>query len=411
MQGIPYKRQGRWFQELLIAGLTFCAMLPYIAVSVIMPDIMQTFGADITTVALAMTVQLVMSGMCMFIGSMVSDRIGAVKTAKVGITCLFLGALIQGIAPSIGIFIVGRAIAGLGQGLGTVNASPLVSSWFDGKERSYALTCNSMASMIAIALTVAIIRPLSAALGGWQRAYLAYAVFTLVFVVLWMLFGRSNPELEAQAARKQQMAAAMGKGPSSLSLALKEPQCWKCMIFFGLFIIVDTARATFMPTFMGSVGIPEGILTTATSMLSLVGMVGSLLGGVLVAQIWCRKPIVLTGAIGYIIAGLLCTFVTAPMPNALFVILLGFFYNITITANSMLMIENAMGKNPMMISGGVAMMSGVGMLLTIVVSPIFSGLMNSFGMAMAFRIFFLVMIIGVVAVISEVETGRKPQAQ
>lgn len=183
------------------------------------------------------------------------------------------------------------------------------------------------------------------------------------------------------------------------------------MIFFGLFIIVDTARATFMPTFMGSVGIPEGILTTATRMLSLVGMVGSLLGGVLVAQIWCRKPIVLTGTIGYIIAGLLCTFVTAPMPNALFVILLGFFYNITITANSMLMIENAMGKNPMMISGGVAMMSGVGMLLTIVVSPIFSGLMNSFGMAMAFRIFFLVMIIGVVAVISEVETGRKPQAQ
>lgn len=411
MQGTPYKREGRWFQEVLIAGITFCAMLPYIAVSVIMPDIMQTFGADIGIVALAMTVQLVMSGLCMFIGSMVSDRIGAVKTAKVGITCLFIGALIQGIAPSIGIFIVGRAIAGLGQGLGTVNASPLISSWFDGKERSYALTFNSMGSMISIALTVAIIRPLSAALGGWQRAYLAYAVFTLVFVVLWMLFGKGNPELDAQVAQKQQMAAAMGKGPSSLSLALKEAQCWKCMIFFGLFIIVDTARATFMPTFMGSIGIPEGILTTATSMLSLVGMVGSLLGGVLVAQIWCRKPIVLTGAIGYIIAGLLCTFVTAPVPNAFFVILLGFFYNLTITANSMLMIENAMAKNPMMISGGVAMMSGVGMLLTIIVSPIFTALTGSFGMAMAFRIFFLVMIVGAIAVMSEVETGRKPQAQ
>ncbi len=72
------------------------------------------------------------------------------------------------------------------------------------------------------------------------------------------------------------------------------------------------------------------------------------------------------------------------MPNALFVILLGFFYNITITANSM--------------------------LLTIVVSPIFTALSGSFGMAMAFRIFFLVMIIGVISVISEKETGRKPQA-
>lgn len=54
--------------------------------------------------------------------------------------------------------------------------------------------------------------------------------------------------------------------------------------------------------------------------------------------------------------------------------------------------------------------AGVGMLLTIVVSPIFTALSGSFGMAMAFCIFFLVMIIGVISVISEKETGRKPQA-
>lgn len=50
------------------------------------------------------------------------------------------------------------------------------------------------------------------------------------------------------------------------------------------------------------------------------------------------------------------------------------------------------------------------MLLTIVVSPIFTAFSGSFGMAMAFCIFFLVMIIGVISVISEKETGRKPQA-
>lgn len=114
-----------------------------------------------------------------------------------------------------------RACAGLGQGLGTVNASPLVSSWFDGKERSYALTLNSMSSMIAIALTVAIIRPLSAALGGWQMAYLAYAAFTLVFVVLWMVFGRSNPELEAQAVQKSRWQPPWAKAPAlSASLSM-----------------------------------------------------------------------------------------------------------------------------------------------------------------------------------------------
>ena len=409
MEGTAYQRPGRWFQQVLVMSIVVCAMLPYIAVSVIMPDIMQTFGADITAVALAMTVQLVMAGLCMFIGSFVTDRIGAVMTVKAGMVFLFVGALLQGIAPSIGLFIVGRALSGLGQGLGTIAATPIITSWFDGKERSYAMTFNSMASMIAIAVTVAIIRPLSTATGGWQHAFLVYAGFTGVFMVLWLLFGKKSPELAAQEEMQKQMAASMGKGQSSLLLALKEPQCWKIMIFFGLYIIVDTARATFLPTFMGTMGIPEGTITSATSLLSLIGIVGSLLGGILVAQIWCRKPIVLISVIGYMVAGLLCTFVSVPLLNAFFVVLLGFFYNLCITANSMLNIENAMAKNPMIISGGVAMMSGVGMLLTIVVSPIFTSLMNSMGMAMAFRIFFLSLIVGVIAVLMMTETGRKPE--
>ena len=410
MDGVPFKRKGRWFQEVLICSIVVCAMLPYLAATMIMGDIMQTFNADISVVGLSITVQLVAAGVCMFIGSAIGDRIGALKTVKLGICCLAAGALIQAFAPNVGIFIAGRALAGFGQGLGTVMATPIISTWFEGKERSYAMTINSICSALAIAATVAVIGPLSAALGGWQKAFLVYAVINIIFAVLWLVAGKTSPELEAQEKAQKEQAAAIGKSQSSLGLALKDAQCWKIMIFFGIFIIVDTARATFLPTFLGTVGIPAGTITTAVSLFSIAGMIGSLIGGILVAQVPMRKPILLVAAVVYLICGVLTTTITSPVPITLLIILLGFFYNVPVTASSMLLIEYAMGKNPMMISGGVAMMSGVGMLLTIAVSPLFTSFAGGMGMGGAFRVFYIALVISVIAAFLAKETGRK-QAQ
>ncbi|MDO5106698.1 MAG: MFS transporter [Coriobacteriaceae bacterium] len=407
MDGVPFKRKGRWFQEVLIVSIVVCAMLPYIAATMIMGDIMQTFNADMSIVGLSVTVQLVASGVCMFIGSAIGDRIGALKTVQLGMICLALGALIQSFAPSIGIFIAGRALSGFGQGLGTVMATPIISTWFEGKERSYAMTINSIFSALAIAATVAIIGPLSAALGGWQRGFLVYAIITCVFAVLWLIAGKASPELEAQEQAQKEQAAAMGKQQSSLGIALKDAQCWKIMIFFGIFIIVDTARATFLPTFLGTIGIPEATITTAVSMFSIAGMIGSLAGGILVAQMPFRKPILLISTACYLICGVLSTLIVSPVPNSILVILLGLFYNLPVTASSMLLIEYGMKKNPMLISGGVAMMSGVGMLLTIAVSPIFTAFSTGMGMDGAFRVFYLALIVSIIAAFLAQETGQK----
>ena len=53
MEGTPFKRKGRWFQAILVTAITFCAMLPYIAPSILMGDIMQTYGCSQTTAGLS----------------------------------------------------------------------------------------------------------------------------------------------------------------------------------------------------------------------------------------------------------------------------------------------------------------------------------------------------------------------
>ena len=410
LTGEPFKRPYRFVIAPLYLSITFCAMLPYISPSIFMGDIMQTFGCDLSLAGLSMTMQLVVSGICFFIGSIIMGTIGMLRTCKMSIWCLLAGCVLSAFAPNIYIFLLARVIAGFGQGL-SVGLTPFLTTWFKDKERSMMITFNGISSAVALALSVALCRPLANALGSWQNALLVYAAVNLIFALLWTFLGRMSPEGEAQEAAQKQQAAAAGKQQSGLSLALKQPQFWKIMVFAGLFIVVDTARATFLPTYMIQEGVSETLTTTATSLLSIFGMIGSLLGGILVTKVWARKPLMYTAAAAYAIVGLLLTFIPVPIVRVVLCIALGFIYYIPITAQSTLIIEYSFGIDPRMISGGIAMASGVGMLLTLIVSPIFTAITTAAGMTTAFRIFFAVMVVGIIAIFTAKETGRKPEGK
>ncbi len=409
MEDAPFKRKGRWFQAVLVMSITFCAMLSYIAPSILMGDIMQTFGASQETAGLAMSVQLAMFGVCMFIGSFITDRFGKTNTLKLGMCCVFAGTLISYFAPNMTIFIIARVISGFGQGM-TVCGAAQIATWFEGKERSLAVTLMSMGSMVAIAISVAVSRPLATALGKWQNVWLVYAAFSVIFVVLWLVFGKDSPEGIEMEKQQKETAAATGKKQSSLGLAVKDPQSWYLMIYFLFFTVIDTVRATFLPSYLVEVGVGEKIMTVAMSLLSIVGMAGSLIGGILVTKIWRRKPLLYIGVVGYIICGLLLTVFHQSLPAAIFTILLGFFYNIPLTANTMLMIEYGMSENPQMIPGMGAMMSGVGLLMTLAVSPVYTSLSASMGSTGAFRVSFIALIVSFIMIFFRKETGIKPEA-
>lgn len=407
LTGQPYRRPYRFVIAPLYLSITFCAMLPYISPSIYMGDIMQTFGCDLSLAGLSMTMQLVIAGICFFVGSIIMGKIGMLRTCQLSIWSLLVGCVLSAFAPNIYVFLVARAIAGFGQGL-SVGLTPFLTTWFKDKEQSMMITFNGICSAIALALSVALCRPLANALGTWQTALLVYAAITLVFALGWTFLGRMSPEGEAQEAAQKEQAAG-GKQQSGLSLALKQPQFWKVMVYAGLFIVVDTARATFLPTYMIQEGISETLTTTATSLLSIFGMIGSLLGGILVTKLWARKPLMYTATALYAIAGLALTIIPVPMVRVILCIALGFIYYIPITAQSTLIIEYSFAIDPRMISGGIAMASGVGMLLTLIVSPIFSAITAAADMTTAFRIFFAAMFISSLVILTAKETGRKPE--
>lgn len=138
---------------------------------------------------------------------------------------------------------------------------------------------------------------------------------------------------------------------------------------------------------------------------------GSLLGGVLCAQTWRRKPIMLASLCLYILVGFGLTVFTSSGIIIVLALAAGMLYFVPIAAQSNIMIETKQPFDPTILGGAASICSGIGQLLCVVVSFLFSAVAAASSMATAYRVFFSLCILGVIGCLLLKETGRKPEAQ
>lgn len=411
-KGTPFRRPYRFVMAIMILIVPFCTMVPYVAPAVFMADIMETFGVDMSLAGLSMTIQLGATGICMFIGSFIQDRLGIRKSIILSIWAMALGNAIGFLAPNIGIFLFARFVSGFGQGLYSVSMTPCITTWFADKERTYMITFNTAANSVFLAISYSIGRPLCTLLGSWQRVIGAYAAVIAVVALIWTFFSKDSREGIATDQQQIQMSAATEKKQSSLLRAAKEKQYWKIMLYAGTFAIANTSIASFLPTYLSAErGMDPTIATTISSLNSLFGIAGSLLGGVLCAQFWRRKPILLGAIVLYILAGFGLTIFTSSSMIIVLALAAGTLYFIPIAAQSNLMIEAKQPFDPTILGGASSICNGIGQLLCMVVSFLFSAVSSAYSMTVAYRVFFSLCVIGMISCILMKETGKKPEAK
>ncbi|MGI6069351.1 MAG: CynX/NimT family MFS transporter [Blautia sp.] len=407
---VPFKRSYRKIMAILILISPFCTMVPYVAPAVFMKDIMESYQVGLSLAGLSMTIQLGATGICMFIGSFIQDRVGIRKSIIYCIWAMAVGNIISCFAPNIGVFLTARFISGFGQGLYTVSINPCISTWYDGKERTYMITFNTAINSVFLAISYAINRPLANLLGNWQRVLGLYAVIIVVVAVVWMLFSKESPEAIAATQQRAKVAEATGKRQGSLVRAAKEIQFWKIMLFAGTFAIANTAIASFLPTYLTTErGLGGTVATTISSLNSLFGIVGSLLGGFLCAQTGRRKPIMVGSIILYLLVGFGLTIFTSGGLLVVLALAAGALYFVPIAAQSNMMIETKQPFDPTILGGAACITSGIGQLLCVLVSFIFSAVAGASSMTMAYRVFFALCIIGLVGIVLTKETGPTVQ--
>jgi len=341
----------------------------------------------------------------MFIGSNVQGKIGVRKTIFIAMWLMFLGAAICFSAGNFAIFFVGRIISGVGFGLTMVSVMPYLSTWFKGNQRTYMITANLIANSLASIVALSIANPLSELLGSWQAVFGIYAVFTAVIALLWMLFGKSNAELEE--ANKPSIDKDTAKQSSSLGKAFGVKQ-FRILTICGIFIMCAiTALTTFMPTFLQNEReFSIGFSVMAANVLNATFIIGALTGGVLVTRMGKRKVIFQAGIIIMMLGGLLFAFGSTQTLTMVSVVLIGIGFMMRMPAQTTITMETLDPPNPAILGGAMAMISGFGQITSLGVSPAFAVLTDGLGMSGAMQVFIGTLAISVIFSFMVRETGQ-----
>ncbi|MCL1884070.1 MAG: MFS transporter [Defluviitaleaceae bacterium] len=389
----------------IILILPLATTLPYLAVAILMNDIMASLEIGYSLAGLSMTVMLFISGICMFAGSKVQGKIGIINTIVLAIWMTFLGSAICFIANNFIVFFIGRIISGIGFGLISVSLIPYISAWFKGNMRTYMITANLITNSIASIISLSIANPLKMLIGTWQGVFGVYSIFIVGVALLWMFFGKSNEELE-NAKKLYNTEKSNQESPLRKALKIKQ---YRLLMISGIFIMsAITAVTTFMPTFLiNEKGFSLNFSVMAANINNATFILGALAGGVLLARSGKRKIIFQIGIICMMIGGLLLAYTGTYALVVIAVSMVGFGFMLRIPAQTTIMMETIEPLDPIILGGATAMISGTGQIISLAVPPLFSILSSTIGMSGAMQMFFWLLIISVIASFMISETGMK----
>ena len=398
------KTNYRWVVAVLILILPLNTMLPYLAMSVLMNDVMASLNIDYSLAGLTMTIMLAICGACMFVGSFIQDRIGIKSTLNIAIWFLSIGSAICFFSNSFVLLMLGRIVSGIGFGLSSVSVSPYMSTWFKGKERAFMITANLISTNVAGIIAYTIAGPLKKMTGSWRGVFGVYALIIAVIALIWQFLGKTNKELDMAAIIRRRSSGV--RQESSFIKALKIKQ-YRLLMVSGIFLTsAMTAITAFLPSYItNGKGLLQETAITAASVQSMAYIIGSILGGILVARVGKRKMFLQAGLVSTLLGGILLTVVQSPLLIFGTVFILGIGYMGLMPAHSTIVMETPEPFDPAILGGASALTHGLGQIVSLVVSPLFSRISGIIGMSGALQIFFGLLIASVFISFMINETG------
>lgn len=155
-----------------------------------MPGLVNSFNTTISLVQNSMTIAMMFFGISIIIYGPLSDYYGRRITALVGISIFVIGSLICVFSQTIYIFLLGRAIQGLGIGSAGAVCAPILKDRLQGSDLVKAF------SYVSIAMAISPV--LAPVLGGYFQTYFGWQanfIFLAVYSgLIWLLFYFKLPE-------------------------------------------------------------------------------------------------------------------------------------------------------------------------------------------------------------------------
>ncbi len=242
--------------------------LGIVSIGVMVPSVMAAFEANLSVVALASSVTLIIGGVAAPIIGRLLDRWSVRRILTIGTVVTTIGNLIVYFSTSVWIFNAGYFVVGLGVAcLAPMVIVKLLKSWFDGNL--------GLATGFATLPISVVLAPLAAnalmGVHGWRGVYLVFSVLAAVTCVI-VQFATQKSERHSVGDRQEESQAVEVDYPELLEayrIILASTWFWVVTLSMAILSAGSVVLLTHMVVFGADLGLTD---LQSVSLLSLFGL-------------------------------------------------------------------------------------------------------------------------------------------
>lgn len=270
----------------ILFGIVVISAFDRLCVAPLLTPIARDLGAAVSTVTLAATAHFLCFGIFQVSHGRLSDRIGRQRALRIALVVMGLANLACALAPSVGLLIFVRAIAGAASGGLVPGALVIIAEQSPGRERARRQAV--IVSALGVGTALSAVTGLAADTGGWRVVLAVTAAVSLALAI------PIEPGSTRPAVRRPRVLEVARRPPVRHTALVGIPEG---AAVFGFIV--------FLPGGLEHVGAPPTVAALSTAAVG----VGMLLGGFLVRRVTGRlddRVLTAGGAtlltIGYVLA-------------------------------------------------------------------------------------------------------------
>ncbi|HHR7340331.1 TPA: MFS transporter [Staphylococcus aureus] len=169
----------------------------------VVPNLQQSFGADMGTISIAVSLTALFSGMFVVGAGGLADKIGRVKMTNIGLLLSIIGSALIIITNLPALLILGRIIQGVSAACIMPSTLAIMKTYYEGAERQRALSYWSIGSWGGSGIC-SLFGGAVATTMGWRWIF----IFSIIVAVLSMLLIKGTPETKSEVTNTHKFDVA-----------------------------------------------------------------------------------------------------------------------------------------------------------------------------------------------------------
>lgn len=312
----------------LTVALYLITYMDRVVISAAIPSIQKEFGLSTITIGWILAAFQISYSIFQIPAGWMGDRVGPRKALTAVVIWWSAFTAMTALTFNATSMIICRALFGAGEAGAFPIATRSLSHWMLPAERGWAQGVTHAGSRLGGAVTPVIVAGMIA-LWGWRAPFLIFALFGILWGVVWFVFYRDKPDEHASVNQEERdlIRTALNRKPRENKAVpwkqiLTSPQMWLLAAMYACYAYSINIYLSWFPKYLvdtHNMSLTKMGLYASAPLLA--GVAGDLLGGLISDRLversglkWARRLVAIVGFLGA--GGFIMLAINIPDPTA-----------------------------------------------------------------------------------------------